>query len=333
MKGKILFFTLGICIFAHGAIADNDAVATRSMARGAAARYIDPQSYAYMYPYLSNQMRTELNPGTTVSMANNPIDVIVKTKEMSEPRRVVARPRTATNTTTTHSTTTGTTARTATNTNSNRRVVARTAMTAGTAPTARTATTNMRAAQRTTANNARTATETESPQTVTGGSNSQCLANYISCMEGYCERENMAYNRCYCSARLAQIDAKYQPAINDMMTQIVTLRAGSGANWTAEEMNEYWMERIGNYTGTNSWTNLDAALNIEWPTADERTRGQNAFLTGHEYCVQHLRACAYMSSNMRDAYRSKISRDCNTYENALIKIKTAAESMIEYYSE
>ena len=297
-------------------------------ATGKLSRYVDPQSYAYMYPYLSNQMRTEMNPGTTVSMANNPIDVIVKTKQMSEPRRVVARPRTATNTTAPRTATNTTAA-----TNANRRVVARTAMTTRTAPTARAAATNMRAAQRTTANNARTATETESPQTIMGGSNSQCLANYISCMEGYCKRENMAYNRCYCSARLAQIDAKYQPAINDMMTQIVTLRAGSGANWTEEEMNEYWMERIGNYTGTNSWTNLDAALNIEWPSADERTRGQNAFLTGHEYCVQHLRACAYMSSNMRDAYRSKISRDCNTYENALIKIKTAAESMIEYYSE
>ncbi len=258
-------------------------------------------------------------------MANNPIDVIVKTKPMSEPRRVVTRPRTATNTTASRAATTTsvtaspsaarntTTPNIGTNQKVNRRVVARRATSA--------------------TGNARSTTDTTTTTTVLGGSNSQCLSNYMNCMDGYCARENMAYNRCFCSAKLAQIDSKYQPMINDMMTQIVTLRAGSAGNWTEEEMNEYWMERIGNYTGTNSWANLDAALNIEWPTADERTRGQNAFLTGHEYCVQHLRACAYMSSNMRDAYRSQISRDCNTYENALIKIKTAAESMIEYYSE
>ena len=292
---------------------------------GKLARYVDPASYAYMYPYLSNQMRTELNPGTTVSMANNPIDIVVKTKAMSEPRRVVARTnknaRAATNSTASVATTTNarvaTTPQTA---QTNRRVVSRPGATV-----ARTAAADSRATPR---SGSTTATTT----TILGGSSSQCLADYIDCMEGYCARENMAYNRCSCSARLAQIDSKYQPAINAMMTRIVALRAGGG-NWTDEEMNEYWMERIGNYTGTNSWANLDNALNISWPTTDERMRGQNAFLTGHEYCVQHLRACTSMSSNMRDAYRSKISRDCNTYENALIKIKTAAESVIEYYSE
>ena len=116
------------------------------------------------------------------------------------------------------------------------------------------------------------------------------------------------------------------------MTQIVALRAGGG-NWTDEEMNEYWMERIGNYVGENSWVNLDAALNIEWPTTDERTRGQNAFLIGHEYCMQHIGNCASMSGHMRDAYRSQIARDCASYESGLSQIKTAAESMIEYYSE
>ena len=150
-------------------------------------------------------------------------------------------------------------------------------------------------------------------------------------MNMYCEHKDMAYNRCYCSAKLAQIDATHQDKINGMITQIIRLMGGG--QWTEEEMNEYWMEHIGQYTGENSWVNLDEALNIEWPTTDERIRGQNTFLTGHEYCSQHLRACAYMSSNLRDAYRSKISRDCDAYEKRLIKIENAAESLIEYYSE
>ena len=119
--------------------------------------------------------------------------------------------------------------------------------------------------------------------------------------------------------------------VHNLITNILRLR-GNG-QWSDEEMNEYWMERVGQYAGENSWENLDNALNIEWPTNDERIRGQNAFLTGHEYCVQHLRACAYMASNLRDAYRSKITRDCDAYEQALIKIENAAESIIEYYSE
>lgn len=290
-------------------------------ATGRASKYVNPESYSYMYPYLSNQMRAELNPGTTVSMTNNPIDVIVKTEQVSEPRRVVARPnkRTAG---------TATTARAATaqgatkNTNTQRRVVARNNNNA-----ARSATTTGRK----TAQNTRTAatTTTTSSETPTY---SRCLADYTACMDGYCRRENMAYNRCYCSAKLAQIDAQYQEPISNLINQIIVLQNGESV-WTAEEMNEYWMEKIGNYTGTHSWERLDAALDIEWPTADERVRGQNVFVTGHSYCVQHLRGCAPMASNMRDSYRSIISRDCQSYEKSLNAIKNVAESFIEYYSE
>jgi hypothetical protein len=150
-------------------------------------------------------------------------------------------------------------------------------------------------------------------------------------MNGYCSRDNTAYNRCYCSAKLSQIDSQYQPQISDLITQIIKLRGGG--TWTDEEMNEYWMEVVGNYAGENSWVNLENALNITWPEPEERMRGQNAFLIGHQYCIQHLRACAYMASNLRDAYRSQISRDCATYEQTMIKIKTAAESVIEQYQE
>ncbi len=290
---------------------------------GRLSNYIDRQSYAYMYPYLSNQMRTELNPGTTVTQTNNPMDIVVRTKRMAEPRRVVSRP------TASRSSKSNSTATTAT-----RRVVQRPTNTARSAATTNrkvVARSGGRATSRTNPDaNVRTAGET-TVINYEGVSSSRCLADYTECMNGYCKRENTAYNRCYCSARLAQIDASHQNKITNLITQIIRLRANGP--WTEEEMNEYWMERIGQYVGENSWENLDNALNIEWPTTDERIRGQNSFLTGHEYCVQHLRACAYMSSNLRDAYRSKISRDCDAYERALIRVENAAESIIEYYSE
>ena len=98
-------------------------------------------------------------------------------------------------------------------------------------------------------------------------------------------------------------------------------------------MNEYWMDTIGKYTGDNSWVNLENALNIDWSSTESRVRGQQAFATGHSYCVQHLKGCAYMANNLRDAYRSEIARDCSTYETSLKKIKSAAESILEAYKQ
>lgn len=286
---------------------------------GRVSRYVDPQSYSYMYPYLNNKMRTEMNPGTTISQTNNPIDVIVKTKPMAEPRRVVPRTsRTASN---------ANTARAATISNTEtRRVVPRAAT--NTPTIARSGIAPRATATRGARDNSTTTETTTANAPV---SSSRCLADYTTCMNAYCERADTAYNRCYCSAKLAQIDSTYQPVISDMITQIINLMGGG--QWTADEMNEYWMELVGQYAGENSWVNLDNALNIDWPEPEERMRGQNAFLIGHQYCVQHLRACAYMSSNLRDAYRSQISRDCAAYEQSMIRIQTAAEALIEYYSE
>ncbi|MBR4806500.1 MAG: hypothetical protein IKZ64_01620 [Alphaproteobacteria bacterium] len=312
----ILLLFLAICT----------AVTNATAATGRLSKYIDPQSYSYMYPYLSNKMRTELNPGTTVTQTNNPMDVVVRTKSMdSNKRRVVSRTNSARATTATATKATTGTAK--------RRVVQRNT-------TARAATTT--SARKVVSRRARTTDRYDPNANVQtagnttlisneGVSSSRCLADYTECMNGYCEHADMAYNRCFCSARLTQIDAKYQKPINDLITRIIQIQ--SVGTWTEEEMNEYWMERIGNYVGENSWVNLENALNIEWPTNDDRVRGQNAFLTGHQYCVQHLRNCGYMASNLRDAYRSKITRDCDTYENSLLKVKTAAESLIQYYSE
>lgn len=267
-----------------------------------------------------------MNPGTTVSQTNNPIDVIVKTKPMAEPRRVVPRTSRATNNTTN-------TARAATASNvttTTRRVVPRAATSTNT-NTARAGVAPRGTATRGARDDSARTAETTTTITTAPVSSSRCLTDYTTCMNAYCERADTAYNRCYCSAKLAQIDSTYQPVISDMITQIINLMGGG--QWTTEEMNEYWMELVGQYAGENSWVNLDNALNIDWPEPEERMRGQNAFLIGHQYCVQHLRACAYMSSNLRDAYRSQISRDCAAYEQSMERIKTAAEALIEYYSE
>ena len=312
------------------------AVTTRNTgARSATASPAAAYNYNYMYPYLNNQMRTDLNPGVTPSQAGNPISVITKTEQLSAPRRVVSRStaRSATKTSTgtssaARSATTGTNvASTASSNNtSTRRVVARSGV-----RTTGTAARSTRGNASTTYQSAVNATTAAASNTDVNLSSTRCLADYTECMNGYCQRENTAYNRCYCSAKLAQIDAEYQPAIDNLILQI--LRLQSTNTWSDEEMNEYWMSTIGKYTGDNSWVNLDNALNINWAGTESRVRGQQTFATGHDYCVQHLRGCAYMATNMRDAYRSEIARDCTTYESGLAKIKNAAESIVESYSD
>lgn len=161
-------------------------------------------------------------------------------------------------------------------------------------------------------------------------SSQRCFADYKECMEMYCQREDTAYNRCYCSAKLSQIDSKYQKKIDDLIQQIIKLQYNN-PDATSEEIKEYWDQTIGVYTHTNPWIDIENALNIEWPDSQSRIRGQQAFNTGHDYCVRNLRACYYMASNMRDAYKSEIARDCEAYEKTLQKIQNAAESVVESY--
>lgn len=175
----------------------------------------------------------------------------------------------------------------------------------------------------------RSTTTTSSYATNEQISSQRCFADYKACMEDYCRRDDTAYNRCYCSARLAQIDSKYQDKIDELIQQITRLKYNTDA--TSDEIKEYWDQTVGVYTRDNPWVNIDNALNIEWPDTQSRVRGQNAFNTGHQYCVQHLKACYYMASNLRDAYKSEIARDCETYEKSLQKIQDAAESVIESF--
>ena len=66
----------------------------------------------------------------------------------------------------------------------------------------------------------------------------------------YCQREDTAYNRCYCSAKLSQIDSKYQKKIDDLIQQIIKLQYNN-PDATSEEIKEYWDQTIGVYTHTN----------------------------------------------------------------------------------
>lgn len=322
------------------------------------SNYMSANSYNNLYPYMNNTMRTSLNPGTTPSQSNAQINVLTRTKTATnntQTRKVV--PRSATTTTTSAArsatnsgvtttaarnavqpTTTTTTRRVNTNNNTQARMATTSANTSTRRVVARSGTTTntMQAATRTSRGDASyTQTNQNSTGVVTAAStgtsisSARCMADYIECMNGYCEREDTAYNRCYCSSKLAQIDSTYQPEIDRLIKEILTLKSTN--KWTEEEMNKYWMDTVGKYTGDNSWVNLDDALNIDWASTESRVRGQQAFTMGHNYCMQHLSACAYMSNNLRDAYRSEISRDCSAYETSLQKVKTAAESIVEAY--
>lgn len=319
--------------------------------------YISENAYNNLYPYMNNTMRTSLNPGTNPTQSNAQINVLARTKSTNtSTRNVVPRRGTATTSATARAATTpsgtGGTRRVATRTVSARSAGTpnNTARTATNAPSGRTYTTtrNVVARAATTGNNTNmrgTATRTTrgdgnvstvrqstSPvytTTETAVSSARCMADYVDCMNDYCERADTEYNRCYCSSKLAQIDSQYKPEIDRLIKEILTLKSEN--YWTDAEMDEYWMEMIGQYTGDNSWHNLDEALNIDWSGTESTVRGQQAFAIGHQYCVQHLSGCAYMQTNMRDAYRSEISRDCAAYETSLQRLKNAAESIVEAY--
>ncbi|MBO4625834.1 MAG: hypothetical protein J5679_00960 [Alphaproteobacteria bacterium] len=297
-------------------------VASRNGIATAQNQNVNPASsytYNYMYPYLNNQMRTTLKPYDATSPSTSPINTVVRTEQLSAPRRVVPRPTTSTNTNTARVATGGTTAR---------RVVAR--------PRSYNTTQNNAGAvagnpARSASRNTQSGTTTVNTGTVV--TPAQCLADYTECMNNYCERPNTAYNRCYCSAKLAQIDAEYQPQIETLIGQIYLIRQNGTVNDSGEDITQYWEDTIKQYTGDNSWANIDDALNIDWASMESRVRGQNAFVTAHDYCAQHIRGCFYMASNLRDAYRSSIAQDCAAYQNGLERLKNAAESIIQGYNQ
>lgn len=298
------FFVFGLCFLTvTNAMAVNNYVPKK---------FNTITSHGDVYPYVLNNTKTNTN-------AKN-ISATTNASATAARRSVVPR-----------STNSGGSARVATNNTSGpaRRVVRRTNTTAraATAPVRSGINPNViirnTNAVRTTANYTNTSSARPSSQ--------RCFADYKECMENYCRREDTPYNRCYCSSKLAQIDAKYQNKIDSLIQQIIRMKYD--ANLDSDEIKDYWDKTVAGYTNDNPWVNIDNALNIEWADTESRIRGQNAFNIGHDYCVQHLRACYYMANNLRDAYKSEIARDCETYEKSLQRIQGAAESVIESYHD
>lgn len=332
MKGILKFFVLAIAFVPVA----SDARAVVSRAARVTNTPTSGYTYNYMYPYLNNQMRKTLNPGNANAQSTSPINAVVRTEalpnnntETSGARRVVSRSGRIKTSNTSNSGAVGYGANATT-------TAARAATSGAYATTAQVGTTRRVSPRGATARAARlNSTTSGNVNTTTANStyvsSSRCLADYTDCMNDYCVRDNTPYNRCYCSSKLSQIESEYQPKIDSLIKRILTVK-GSG-QWTDAEMTEYWNEKIGQYVGENTWEKLDDALNIDWPDASERMSGQNAYLTGHQYCIQHLTNCAYAAPNMRDVYRSEISRDCATYEQSLERFKTALETALETYQE
>ena len=287
-------------------------------------RFKTVTSHDDVYPYILNNTKTNSNKTTTSTNTINAISSAPIGKRSISKKTTNARAATTTN---------------GINTNNvdSRRVVSRTNSITSRAATqsSNARLTNYKPARRVVM---RSAVQPETRGTTPNRNNfytsekissQRCFADYKECMEMYCQREDTAYNRCYCSAKLSQIDSKYQNKIDSLIQQIIQLQYDVDA--TDEEIKNYWDKTVGIYTGTNPWVNIDNALNIDWADTESRVRGQQAFNTGHEYCVQNLHACAYMASNLRDAYKSEIARDCDTYEKGLQKIQDAAESVIANY--
>lgn len=180
-----------------------------------------------------------------------------------------------------------------------------------------------------------TSTETLNVVAQDSVSASQCLADYKSCMDGYCQRKNTIYNRCYCGADLARIETTLRPQVEEVLRQLMIIKNGGipSSGMTNAELEELWQDTFYQYTGTNDMASLNSAMNIEWPDEASNMRGQNAFAMGHEYCVQHLRGCFYMARNLRDSYRSDIARDCTSYETYLNKLKLAGEAVISHVEQ
>jgi hypothetical protein len=314
-----------------------------------AGDYVTPTAYNVMQPFMNNKMMNRMDPGGTASApqpdvtfaraaiaaAQTPNARFIENQSAiqaggsatrySEPRRVVARAGTAR-----PGGGTGAIARAASLGATPGQVLS-SGRASSAAPTT-TAASNRRVIARGTA---RTNPNTP-PVTVPGNPPpqlpmAQCNLGYTNCMNGYCARADAVYNKCFCSPRLAQIDAKYQPVIESMIEQIGVL-SGGGHTLSDADLEQIWGEVFAG-APSNTLADLNASLDIDWSGTENSMRGQNAFAIGHDYCVQNLRGCQYAASNMRDAYRSAIWGDCDFYESHLMRIQAAAQLIIDELME
>jgi len=274
----------------------------------AAMTQLTQSQYEMLEPYLNQTLKEKLNPKNSGAAAPSATRKVVP-RAAAPQRAVLSVP---------------TSARTET-----RRVVARRAANGAAARAAK----PMLVSPTQSDTSTRTTRGTAAPQaSLTNGNINpeQCLAGYTECMDSYCHRPKARYDRCYCSARLAQIDGEYKPAIESLVRKIAVMREGGAANggMTDQELYEFWGETFDDGTGRNSMENLGNALNIDWATMESSVRGQNAFVAGDNYCKQHLAGCFYMAENMKSMYRSGIGQDCRKYETYLQRMKYAAEQIV-----
>ena len=174
MRKRIFSFLILLPLFFDANAATRDARLTNTTG----------YNYNYMYPYMNNQMRTNLNPGITPSQNSNLIDTVVKTTPLDTGRRVVPR---------TKKTIARSAAAPNTTVQNTRRVVARRGNLRGNQ--------QQTVIQNTTTNRSHPSTYTNrsatTPNDITPTeriSSTRCLADYTECMNKYCQRENTAYN-------------------------------------------------------------------------------------------------------------------------------------------
>ena len=259
----------------------------------------------------SNQFMTRTAPSSSVMPVSN--FVRPQTGTAKQARRVVARSASNSGVAAQTQVSAARAASTQAAQNNSRRVVARSASRADAS----------NAAQR----NSMVEVPVQQVRTTGEITSTQCLANYTECMDNYCRRPNTKYDRCYCSAKLAQLDAEYKPAIDDLTHRIVVMQSGGEIEdgMTQEEINVYWNNTFG---GSTSIEDLDNALNIDWSGFESSVRGQNAFIAGDNFCRQNLIGCAAMAENLKSMYRTTIGQDCKKYENNLRNLKIAAEQIL-----
>ncbi|MCL2629295.1 MAG: hypothetical protein FWD33_01190 [Alphaproteobacteria bacterium] len=147
---------------------------------------------------------------------------------------------------------------------------------------------------------ARAAVNTAPAEPVATVSMAQCMSEYRTCMDSYCLRQNTQWGRCFCSARLSQLEAEFQPQIERAQRTLIAVSI-SGKNADLSD------------------AALTAGMSIQfdWAGNANAIRGQDAFIMGSQVCSARLRACSTVANQLVNLYRSEMNRDCQRYENIL----------------
>ncbi len=337
----LILFIIFCAIFGPGAVHAASAVDINQEMSGASltgrnvSAYANQQSLSSMTPYMTQAMknRLEINAARSASVTTANNIRAVQTGTMAKnsgnvatggKRGVVARSGASmarAGTTSMASSVTSTSpARVASSASAGRGVVARSGTStarAGTTSMAR-STTNARSGTNTI--NQSTAIVTDDPN-ASAVSSDRCIADYQKCMDGYCLTETSKYKRCFCSDRLIEIENGVQPSIDGLMEEIVASQIGDSASKDYMSIQEMQADLA-------SLGSLENSLKIDWAKASNQLKGQAAYDTANNYCLQHLQGCYYMQSTLKNVYRSEVNKACMTYEAGLKQIEANAKKIL-----